>query len=95
VLDYDSAVLPDLPRRPCRLPWYRETIWADAVAMSAPMLVVLVSDKPAIMALFIVPLIVVIPGVFLVALMLRAASAVPRMLRAATRRRRYAFPVKL
>jgi uncharacterized integral membrane protein len=63
--------------------------------MSSVMFVVLVGDKPAIMARFVVPLIVVIPGVFLVALMLRAASAVPRMFRAATRRRRYAFPVKL
>jgi hypothetical protein len=48
------------------------------MAMSALLFVVLVSDKPAIMARFIVPLIVVVPVVFLLSLALRVAQLVFR-----------------
>jgi hypothetical protein len=82
-------------RRPRSLEWYEEAIWADVVAMSPLMFVVLVADKPAVMAQFVVPLIVAVPTVFLLFLVLRATIAVSRMLRAAPRRQRCTFPVKL
>lgn len=85
---YFLVGVPTVDRKylmPNPLPWYREELWADALAMSSLLLVVLVANKPAIMAHIIVPLIVVVPSLLLLFLLIHLKIAVSRMLRVGPR----------